>query len=167
LAIIAGVATVTAVGIASAHHSPGARSASSPLTWHKAAQRARFRVYRPHETLGLKLSGLFISHGCLLAGWGTRKGPHFGLYEPGNSVQCGQPGEATAVARTVINGVHVHVLVQCPTLPKCTARDGERKGELLLFVPERGPGHYSIQLQSMHVALGHFLKVARSFQRVR
>ncbi|HWF34389.1 MAG TPA: hypothetical protein VG295_03430 [Solirubrobacteraceae bacterium] len=160
MAILAGACAFAAVAVTGA-------GAASPLTWHDAAKRARFHVYRPHQTLGLKQSGLVLDHGCLLAGWGTRTGPHFGLYEPGDSVACGQPGEATTVAKAVINGVGVDVLVQCPTLPKCTIKDGERKGELLLFVPERAGSHYSIQLQSMHIALGDFLKVARSFRRIR
>jgi len=172
-AVIAAAATIVAtgvlaaVGIASSQRSRDARSRSSPLTWHAVARRARFPVYRPAQTLGLRPGGLLLHNGCLLAGWGTRKGPHFGLYEPGESTACGQPGEAIRVARTVINGVRVPVLVQCPTLPRCTIRDGERKGQLLVFVPEHRPKHYSIQLQSTHVALGDFLKVARSFRQVR
>ena len=158
---------LAAVGIASARRSRGAHSAASTLTWQAAARSARFPVYRPEETLGLKLSVLTLSHGCLLGAWGTSKGPHFALGEPGDSVQCGQPGVASSVATTIINGVRVPVLVQCRSFPRCTIRDGERNGELLLFVPERNPAHYAIQLQSMHVALSGFLKIARSFRRVR
>lgn len=63
-----------------------APAANSQATWHKIAQRARFPVYRPTKTLGLKLSGLVLDRdGCLLAGWGkppfSSKGRHFGLYE--------------------------------------------------------------------------------------
>jgi hypothetical protein len=139
--------------------------------WHKIAQRARFPVYRPTQTLGLKLAGLVLDRdGCLLAGWGkppfSSNGPHFGVYEPAGTVMCGQAGVATQVATAVVNGVKAQVLVQCATWPKCTIKDGETKGEFLLFVPERGAKHYSIQLQSMHVSLSDFLKVANSFTRV-
>jgi hypothetical protein len=149
-----------------------APAANSPATWHKIAQRSRFPVYRPTKTLGLKLSGLVLERdGCLLAGWGkppfSSKGRHFGLYEPGNSSICGQPGVATPVGKTIIAGVKVDVFVQCLAWPKCTVKDGETKGRFLLFVPERGGGHYTIQLQSSHVSLSNFLKVARSFTRVR
>jgi hypothetical protein len=94
------------------------------------------------QTLGLKFAGLVrnMYSGCLTAGWGNprSKGPDFGLYEPGGSVQCGQPGVATQVATAVINRVKVEVLDQCPAWPKCTIKDGETSGNLLLFVPERG-----------------------------
>jgi hypothetical protein len=168
VALAAATAVLAAVAVAGASSGgrPEARPAASRLTWHAASRRVRFPVYRPRQTLGLSGSGLLLHDGCLLAGWGTRKGAHFGLYEPGNSVQCGQPGEAASVGQTVVNGVRVHILVQCSTLPKCTIRDGERKGELLIFVPEKKPSHYTIQLQSMHVALRDFLRVARSFHRV-
>ena len=139
--------------------------------WHKIAQRARFPVYRPTQTVGLKLAGLVLNtDGCLVGGYGnprSNKGPHFGVYEPAGTVMCGQAGVATQVATAVVNGVKVQVLVQCAAWPKCTTKDGETKGEFLLFVPESGAKHYTIQLQSMHVSLSDFLKVARSFTRVQ
>jgi hypothetical protein len=149
-----------------------APAANSQQTWHKIAQRAGFPVYRPTKTLGLKLSGLVLDRdGCLLAGWGkppfSSKGRHFGLYEPGGSSMCGQPGVATQVGKTIIGGIKVDVFVQCPAWPKCTIKDGETTGIFLVFVPERGGRHYAIQLQSRHVTLSDFLKVARSFTRVR
>jgi hypothetical protein len=138
--------------------------------WRKAADRAGFAVYRPRQTLGLKLSDLVLTaSGCLQASYGNHgsmKGPHFGLYEPANTSQCGQPGDAAEVAPAVINGVNVPVLVQCATLPKCTTKDGETNGVFLLFVPEHAGPHYAIQLQSSHVSLSDFLKVARSFTKV-
>jgi hypothetical protein len=149
-----------------------APAANNQATWHEIAQRARFPVYRPRKTLGLKLSGLVLDRdGCLLAGWGkppfASKGRHFGLYEPGGSRMCRQAGVATPVRTVVIAGVKVDVFVQCSVWPKCTIKDGETKGIFLLFAPERGGRHYTIQLQSSHVSLSDFLKVARSFTRVR
>ncbi len=89
------------------------------------------------------------------------------ILEPCDSIRCGQPGEATQVATALVNGVKVPVQVQCATFPKCTIQDGETKGEFLLFVPERAAKHYAIQLDSARVSLSAFLKVARSFTRVR
>ena len=137
--------------------------------WHDAAGKARFPVYRPRQTLGVPFNGVQLS-GCLVATWGdshSSKGPHFDLHEPGDSVRCGQPGEAVQVATTVINGASVQVLVQCPTVPRCTVQDGQSRGEFLLFVPEPGPNHYTIQLDSTHLPLDSFLKIAKSFTRVR
>lgn len=140
------------------------------MTWRKGADRAPFAVYRPRQTLGLKLSGLtFTASRCLVASYGrpgSSKGPHVGLYEPGATRRCGQPGVGTTVRRVVINGVKVPILVQCTTWPKCTVKDGESNGNFLVFVPEHGGLHYTIQLQSSHVLLSDFLKVARSFTRV-
>jgi hypothetical protein len=149
-----------------------APAAESQASWHKIAERAKFPVYRPRQTLGLKLAGVQLDRsGCLVAGWGkppfSSKRPGFGIYEPGDSVVCGQPGVSTEVATAVVNGVKLHVGVQCATWPKCTIKDGETKGEFLLFVPERGAKHYAIQLDSSHISLRDFLKVARSFTRVR
>jgi hypothetical protein len=121
----------------------------------------------------VKLAGLVLDRdGCLLAGWGKppffQQGPlTFGVYEPAGTVMCGQAGVATQVATAVVNGVKVQVLIQCATWPKCTIKDGETKGGFLLFVPERGAKHYTIQLDSAHVSLSDFLKVAWSFIRVR
>jgi hypothetical protein len=140
--------------------------------WQTIAEQAKFPVYRPTQTLGLKLAGLVLNRygGCLLAGWGnpplSSKGPHLGISEPGDTVICGQPGVATPVATAVINGAKLHVFVQCATWPKCTIKDGETTGRFLLFVPERGANHYAIQLDSAHVSLSDFLQVARSFTRV-
>jgi len=142
------------------------------VAWHKIARRAKFPVYRPRQTLGLNLAGLVLDRdGCLLADWGkptfSSQGPHFGVFELAGTIMCGQAGVATQVATAVVNRVRLQVLVQCPTWPKCTIKDGETKGEFLLFLPERGAKHYTIQLDSAHVSLSDFLKVARSFTRVR
>jgi hypothetical protein len=140
--------------------------------WSTVAQRAAFPVYRPLQTLGLRFDGVGLARdtGCLTAGWGNPQssaGPHFGIYEPGDTSRCGQPGVATQVATATINGVKVEVLVQCAAWPKCTVKDGETNGSLLLFVPERAGKHYAIQLDSRHIPLARFLEIARSFTRVR
>jgi hypothetical protein len=74
---------------------------------------------------------------------------------------------ATKVATTVINHVKVGVLAQCPTWPRCGIKNGSTNGEFLLFVPEHVSKHYTIQLDSRHVRLARFLKIAHSFTRVR
>src|SRR5579862_111155 len=141
-------------------------------TWRTVAQRAAFPVYRPLQTLGLQFDGVKLAPhtGCLTANWGNPKsnaGSHFNIGEPANTVRCGQPGVANQVATSTINGDKVGVLVQCPAWPKCTLRDGETDGFFLLFVPEHVSRHYAIQLESKHISLAHFLKIARSFVRVR
>jgi hypothetical protein len=141
-------------------------------TWSTTAQRAAFPVYRPLQTLGLRFDGVRLARytGCLTAGWGNPQsyaGPHFGIDEPGDTSRCGQPGVATPVATATINGVKVKVLVQCPAWPKCTVKDGETDGVLLLFVPERAGKHYAIQLDSRHISVAHFLEIAKSFTSVR
>ena len=141
------------------------------VTWSTIAQRAAFPVYRPLQTLGLRFDGVKLARytGCLTAGWGSPgsyAGPHFGIYEPGDSSRCGQPGVASQVATTSINGVNLEVLVQCAAWPKCTIKDGETNGSFLLFVPEHVSKHYAIQLDSRHIPLAHFLEIAKSFTRV-
>lgn len=163
---------VVALCLALAAVSVGAAAAVDlPARWSTVAQRAAFPVYRPLQTLGLRFDGVGLSRytGCLTAGWGNPQslaGPHFGIYEPGDTSRCGQPGVAAQVATATINGVNVEVLVQCAAWPKCTVKDGETDGSLLLFVPERAGKHYAIQLDSRHISLARFLEIARSFRRV-
>jgi hypothetical protein len=159
------VAVIAAAMSAAAAGDPAA-------TWGTIAQRAAFPVYRPLQTLGLRFDGVRLARytGCLTAGWGnpqSQAGPHFGIDEPGDTSRCGQPGVASPVATVTINGVKVTVLVQCPAWPKCTVKDGETDGVLLLFVPERAGKHYAIQLDSRHISLAHFLEIAKSFTSVR
>jgi hypothetical protein len=149
-----------------------AAAADNQAAWHKVAVQAKFPVYQPRQTLGLEFDGVLLTryYGCLEARWGnlrSSKARQFGVYEPAGTSMCGQPGVATQVATAVISGVKVQVLVQCATWPRCTIKDGETRGEFLLFVPEHGAKHYTIQLDSVHVSLSDFLKVARSFTRVR
>jgi hypothetical protein len=163
--VVSMIAVIAAVMSASAAGNPAA-------TWGTIAQRAAFPVYRPLQTLGLGFDGVRLDRytGCLTAGWGNPQShaePDFGIYEPGDTVRCGQPGVASPVATATINGVRVKVLVQCPAWPKCTVKDGETDGVLLLFVPERAGKHYAIQLDSRHISLAHFLEIAKSFTRVR
>ena len=139
--------------------------------WRTVAQRAAFPVYRPLQTLGLRFDGVELARytACLTASWGNPQsytGPHFDLGEPGDTSRCGQPGVASQVATTTINGVKVGVLVQCPAWPKCTVKDGETDGFFLLFVPEHVSKHYAIQLESRHISLARFLEIAQSFTRV-
>jgi hypothetical protein len=148
-----------------------AAGAGTPsLTWQQAAARVHTPVYRPRVTLGIKPQMLAVNQGgCVIGAWGStknRKGPHFSIDEPANTSQCGQPGEADQVSSATINGKRVPVLVQCPHIPHCTAHDGQTDGVFIMFVPERGPNHYSIQLESSHVALHGLLRIARSFVRV-
>jgi hypothetical protein len=159
IAVIAAAASAAAAGDLAA-------------TWRTIAQRAAFPVYRPLQTVGVRFDGVTLARytGCLLASWGnpqSHAGPHFMIYEPGDTSRCGRPGVANEVATATINGVNVEVLAQCAAWPKCTVKDGETNGILLLFVPERAGKRYTIQLQSTHVSLQHFLKIARSFTRVR
>jgi hypothetical protein len=160
---------VERVGSVTSGASVAASVANDATKWQAIARRAGFPVYRPTQTLGLKLAGLTLStSGCLIAGYDnprSRNGPQFGFDEPGDSESCGQPGIANQVAAASINGIKVEVLVQCGTVPKCTVKDGVRNG-FLLFVPERTPKHYFIQLQSKHMSLTRFLKVAKSFTNV-
>jgi hypothetical protein len=147
----------------------GASVANNGANWQTIARRAGFPVYRPTQTLGLTRTGLTLStSGCLIASYDdprSRNGQQFGFDEPGASQSCGQPGIANQVAAASINGIKVEVLVQCRAFPKCTINDGVTNG-FLLFVPERRPKNYTIQLQSKHMSLAHFLKVAESFTKV-
>jgi hypothetical protein len=165
----AAVMVVVAAALATAVAAVGA---SGEAAWHAAASHARFPVYRPQRTLGLRFDGVGLTryYGCLVASWGnprSAKGPHFALDEPGDTSRCGQPGVATKVATTVINHVQVPVLVQCPTWPRCRIKNGSTNGEFLLFVPEHVSRHYAIQLDSRHISLARFLEIAHSFTRVR
>jgi hypothetical protein len=169
IAVLAGLALAAPAGHAESL-TVSASAYVGQANWQKIAQGAKFPVYRPRQTLGLELEGpLLNSSGCLTAAWGdarSSKGPHFGIYEPGDSTQCGQPGVATEVATVPINGIEAHVLVECPAWPRCTRSNGQTNGAFVIFVPERGPAHYAIQLQSTHVGFSDFVKIARSFTKV-
>jgi hypothetical protein len=149
---------------------PAADAGAPALTWQQAAARLHAPVYRPSVTLGIKPQTLVINQGgCLIGAWGsakTQKGPHFSIDEPGDTSQCGQPGEADEVSTVAIHGTRVHVLVQCGHIPHCTVHDGETDGVFIIFVPESGARHYVIQLNSSHVMLRDLVRVARSFVRV-
>jgi hypothetical protein len=149
------------------------RGAGNQPSWHTVALQSAFPVYRPRQTLGLKLSLLKLTP-CsantrfLVANYGnsgSNKGPHVHLYESSPEV-CGNPGEASPVTKAAINGVNVQVSVYC-NLPvqKCTIKDGFSHGFLLVF-SERGAKRTAIALDSIHVSLSDFLKVARSFTKV-
>lgn len=130
---VARAALVTVIVAGTLFTAGAAPAADNQAPRHKIAEQAKFPVYRPRQTLGLKLAGLVLDRdGCLLAGWGkppfSSKGPHFGVYEPAGTIMCGQAGVATQVATAVVNGVKLHVLVQCATWPRCTIKDGETKG---------------------------------------
>lgn len=151
---------------------PSAGSSTPPtLSWQQAAQRSRFPVYRPRRSSALKPSVVRVSSsGCVNAVWGsvtTGTSPYLILYQPGESVQCGQAGEANQVATAVIHGTKVNVLVQCNRIPHCSVRDGETQGIFILSVPEPGSPHYSVEFQSHHMLLRDLLTVARSLVRVR
>jgi hypothetical protein len=149
---------------------PATAAGAPALTWQQAAARLHAPVYRPRVTMGIKQQPLVINQGgCLIGAWGsakTLKGPHFSIDEPGDTSQCGQPGEADEVATTVIHGKKVTVLVQCRHIPHCTVHDGETDGVYIMFVPEKGAKQYVIQLGSSHLSLANLEKVARSFVRV-
>jgi hypothetical protein len=168
VAVLAILVALPASGATGA--SPRAPKAGK-VTWQQAAARLHAPVYRPRVTLGITPLTLAInSGGCLIGGWGSthsNQGPHFSIDEPGVTPQCGQPGEAVQVSTVVIHSKKVPVLVQCPKLPHCTVHDGETDGVFIMFVPESGAPHYVIQLQSSHVSLHGFTRIARSFVRVR
>jgi hypothetical protein len=167
MAVVATLVALPAGGAAGATpRAPGA----GDVTWQQAAARLHAPVYRPRVTLGIRPQTLAInSGGCLIGGWGstkTQKGPHFSVDEPGVTPQCGQPGEAVQVSSATIHAKKVAVTVQCPHLPHCTVHDGETDGVFIMFVPERGAPHYVIQLDSSHVSLHGFVRIAQSFVRV-
>ena len=163
-------AAVCAAALAILGSGHAARAGTPSLSWQQAAARVHTPVYRPRVTLGITPQTLVVnSGGCVEGAWGSAKnnrGPHFSIDEPGITSQCGQPGETNQVSSTMINGKKVAVQVQCRHLPHCTAHDGQTDGVFIMFVPERGANHYSIQLESSHVALHGLLRIARSFVRV-
>lgn len=148
-------------------------AAGDQARWHAVAVRARFPTYRPKQTLSLKLSLLKLSPctastSFLTANYGnptSSRGPHVHVYESSPQI-CGNPGEASPVTTAIVNGEKVEVFVYC-NLPaqKCTINDGFHNGFLLLF-RERGVKQTTIGLDSSHVSLSDFLRVARSFVRV-
>jgi hypothetical protein len=152
-----------------------APAADTQARWHTVAARSKFPIYRPKQTLGLKLSILKL-YPCLVTPRGTRylaadygkpggKGPHFGAWEM-YPYLCGNPGEANPVTSAVIKGVKVKVLVFCRSPgPTCTIKDGFKNG-FLLYLRERGAKRTRIQLIASHVSLSDFLKIARSFTKV-
>jgi hypothetical protein len=166
------VAAVAAAVLLSAVVAP---AADNQARWHTAAAQSKFPIYRPKQTLGLKLSSLKL-YPCLVTPRGTRylaagygkpggKGPQFGAWEM-YPYLCGNAGEANPVTSAVINGAKVQVLVNCRSPgPKCSTKDGFKNG-FLLYLRERGAKRTLIQLMASHVSLRDFLKIARSFTKV-
>jgi hypothetical protein len=143
-----------------------------PPTWHSLAKRVRFPVYRPHHTLGLKprllLQPCFAHRHSIVASYGGPgpKGPHFGMYESSPD-WCGNPGESQTVATVVIDGVRVPVRVFCdPVGPKCTTKDGYNHG-FLVSLHKSGPRRTWVQMIGSHLTFHQFMRIARSFTRVR
>ncbi len=146
---------------------PAADAGAPSLTWQQAAARVRTPVFRPRVTLDIRPQTIAVNQGgCVIGAWGRTKGPQFSIDEPGVTSECGQPGEANQVATITVNSRKVHILVQCRHLPHCTIHDGSTDGVFIAFVPEPVGKNFTIQLESSHITLHDFVRIAKSFVRV-
>jgi hypothetical protein len=146
---------------------PAGASASVDTTWDQAAADSAFPVFKPGDTLGLKLTSLSLP-GCasVAATYGSKRSSRgwFSLRE--SFPLCGNPGEERVVRHVTINGVRVAVAVFCRrTSCDVTARDGVRTGFRLLW--RKGAAKRTfIDLQTRRLTLSQVLRVARSLTRV-
>jgi hypothetical protein len=150
----------------------GASAAGVETTFDQAAADMDFPVYKPADTLGLKLTALSVPT-CELdtttglrvaAAYGNRRSSRGFVSIAESFPLCGNAGEERVVRRVRIGGARVAVAVRCrPTSCHVTAKDGPRLGFRLLW----RKGSTFIDLRSRHLSLAKVLRVARSLTRVR
>ena len=143
--------------------------------WNAANSRLSYPIYKPAQTLGYKISGFGYqpcpggkSKSSIYATYGTYKGvllsktKGFGIFE-GSPAICSDHAEYDAHGTRVIGGVKAALGVYCDVPNHCSLAQGVKNGYILLW--KRGSTR--IQMDSSHLTLAQFLKVAGSLKLVK
>jgi hypothetical protein len=162
------IAAAAAFGLSA----PSAVGAADP--WSAAHARLSYPIYRPAQTLGYKISSFGYqpcpggkSKAAVDATYGTYKGillsktKGFGIFE-GSPAICSDHAEFWPQGTRVIGGVRATLGVYCDVPKHCTLPQGIKNGYVLLW--KRGATR--IQMDSSHLTLAQFLRVARSLAPV-
>jgi hypothetical protein len=163
------IAAVAAFGLSAL----AALAATDP--WNAAHARLSYPIYKPAQTLGYKISGFGYqpcpggkSKASIYATYGTYKGVllsktvGFGIFE-GSPAICSDHAEFWPQGTRAIGGVKAQLGVYCDVPKHCTLAQGVKNGYILLW--KRGVTR--IQMDSSHLTLARFLKVAGSLAPVR
>jgi hypothetical protein len=150
-------------------------AASASDFWSTANARLSYPIYKPTTTLGHKISGSGFqpcpggkSKASLFATYGTYKGvmlsntEGFGIFE-GSPAICSDHAEYDAHGTRTIGGVKAALGVYCDPPKHCSLAQGMKNGYILLWKR----GKTKIQMDSSHLTLAQFLKVADSIALVR
>jgi hypothetical protein len=167
--IITTIAAVAAFGLSAL----AATSATDP--WHAAHARLSYPIYKPAQTLGYKISSFGYqpcpggkSKSSIYATYGTYKGTllsktkGFGIFE-GSPAICSDHAEFDSHGTRLIGGVKATLGVYCDVPNHCPLSKGVANGFILLW--KRGAT--KIQMDSSHLTLADFLKVAGSLTAVK
>lgn len=143
--------------------------------WSAAHARLSYPIYKPVQTLGYKVSSFGYqpcpggkSKASVYATYGTYKGvllsktTGFGIFE-GSPAICSDHAEFWPQGTRVIGGVKAQLGVYCEVPKHCTLAQGVKNGYILLW--KRGVTR--IQMDSAHLSLANFLKVAGSLKAVK
>ncbi len=143
--------------------------------WSAAHARLSYAIYKPAQTLGYKVSSFgyqpcpgWKSKSSIYATYGTYKGvllsktTGFGIFE-GSPAICSDHAEFDPHGTRVIGGVRATLGVYCDVPRHCTLAQGVKNGYILLW--KRGATR--IQMDSSHLTLSSFLKVAGSLAPVK
>jgi hypothetical protein len=148
---------------------------AGPDPWVEAQAGLAFQLFRPSNTLGLKLIFHRLAH-CQpgnaahrSAAYGSYKtrGIFFEEFSPRHN--CADAGEWVEQGTRVIGGITAVLGVNCggPRYPNCTLADGPKHGYVLIWTRAPAPGSAfhkktEIFMGSGQLTLTQFLKVARS-----
>ena len=142
--------------------------------WAAARARLSYPIYKPTQTLGYKVSGFGYQpcpggkrRSSIFATYGTYKGvllsktKGFGIFE-GSPAICSDHAVFTSHGTRLIGGVKATLGVYCDETTTCPLSQGVKNGFILLW--KRGMTR--IQMDSAHLTLAQFLKVASSLTPV-
>lgn len=149
-----------------------ASAAADP--WAAAQKRLSYPIYEPTQSLGHKVSSFGYqpcpggkSRSSIFATYGSYKGvlmsktKGFGIFE-GSPAICSDHAEFWPQGTRTIGGVKATLGVYCDVPKHCSLAQGVANGYILLW--KRGKTR--IQMDSAHITLAQFLKVASSLKPV-
>jgi hypothetical protein len=172
--LVVAAAALAALGLSGEFARAGGADA-----WHRAAKRLGYPIYRPTNTLGFRMNA--FSYGpCtpkpyISATYGTYRGDllsktrGFGLLE-GSPVICSNAADWVSLGTVRIGRNRAALGVYCSTPTGCSKKDGVANGFSLTWDVPYGPGgrkRTSMFMDSSHLGLADFLRVARNLARAR
>ncbi len=165
---------LTAVVALAVFCTSAAIAAAAADPWQAAQKRLSYPIYEPAQTLGYKISSFGYqpcpggkSKSSIFATYGSYKGvlmsktKGFGIFE-GSPAICSDHAEFWPQGTRLIGGVKASLGVYCGLPKHCSLAQGVTNGYILLW--KRGKTR--IQMDSAHLTLAQFLKVASSLQPV-